>query len=261
MEISLKGKTALVTGASQGIGEAIARTYAEAGATVILSSRRVDRLETIAHEIRAGGGDARVAAADLAKGDEALALAAAAGPVDILVNNAAATLDIAPPMPIVSSTDELWDTTMTINLRSPYLLCRALGKGMAERRSGCIINISSTAGAERVLPWIGIYSTSKAALNVLTKVLALELGTFGVRANAISPGLIETPAIAEAPAAAAKAFYASIPLGRGGMPAEVAGVALWLASDQASYVTGQIITIDGGMTAGAFGMGTDSKDS
>jgi NAD(P)-dependent dehydrogenase (short-subunit alcohol dehydrogenase family) len=250
----LAGRSALVTGASQGIGAEIARVFAAAGASVVLTSRREGALEEVVRAIRADGGDARWITADLAHPVDVHALAERAGPIDVLVNNAAAHVAVAPPMPLLDTRDEHYDAVMAVNLRSPYLLARALGRGMAERGRGAIVNVSSVASTWTE-PGLALYGASKAALEALTRSLAIELAPSGVRCNAIAPGLVTTPAleIADVPVEQVRSM---IPIGRAGRASEIAAVALWLASDASSFVTGQVLIADGGMTLGPFGLGT-----
>ncbi len=248
------GKVALITGASQGIGAEIARRFARAGAAVLLSGRRAEALDGVAGEIRAHGGQARVLLADLADPAQTLTLARGAEPVDILVNNAAVHGHDIAVVPLIESRDQDLDAAFAVNVKSPYILMRELGRGMAGRGSGAIINISSVA-AHWAVARRGLYSASKAALNALTRALAVELGAAGVRCNAIAPGLVITPPWEGTDIA--ERLRPAIPLARPGLTSEVAATALWLASPEAAFITGQVIVVDGGMTLG-FARGPDA---
>jgi NAD(P)-dependent dehydrogenase (short-subunit alcohol dehydrogenase family) len=246
---SLAGKAALVTGASRGIGRAIALAYAEAGADVALLARSRAELEALSAEIRHGGRVAVVLPCDVTEADQVGPAVDRAleelGKVDILVNNAggplfnAAFLDIRP---------EGWRRVIELNLLSVVGFCQAVGAHMVERASGSIINIDSIGGSHPA-PLVGPYCAAKAAVVALTQVLAQEWGSAGVRVNAASPGWVRTDinrAVFERPELAAT-IAGRIPLRRWGEPADLIGVALWLGSDASSYVTGAHIAIDGGL--------------
>lgn len=246
---SLGGRTALVTGGSRGIGRAIAELFAQAGARVIVTSRNGADLEEVAASIRAAGGQAEAIPAHVGRIEDVEALLAELGrralQVDVLVNNAG----ISPLMkePFSGTSPELWQKVMDVNLRGPFLLTARLGRAMAERGSGSIINISST-GATRTTPLIGAYCVSKSALNTLTEVFAKEFGPRGVRVNTITCGLVET-AMGDWTIRNEKAYefcIAMTPLGRHAQPHEVASAALFLASGAASFVTGANLAVDGG---------------
>jgi NAD(P)-dependent dehydrogenase (short-subunit alcohol dehydrogenase family) len=244
----LSGKRALVTGASRGIGREIALKLARAGAEVILVSRTRAALETVAGEIRSAGGSAIVEPCDIADRRQLLDVAARAGTVDILVNNAAPDEKF---VPIVQPDDEHWEKTFAVNFTAPLLLTRELGRRMAANSCGSIINISSII-AQDPAPMLGAYVCSKSALEALTRLTAMELGGSGVRANAIAPGIVETELtqslLSDGPTW--QALKMAIPLGRAGLVEEVAEAALFLASDRSSFLTGQIIALDGGTSAG-----------
>ena len=244
---SLSGKTALVTGASRGIGRAIALGFAEQGADLVLSSRKLADLEAVAEEIRALGRDATVVPANVSRAEEIDALATTLDErglaVDVLVNNAGTN-------PVMSAIVDLepraWTKIMDTNLTGPFLLCRALAPGMARRGSGSIINVASNGGIQPA-PGIGAYCVSKAGLIHLTRCLAAELGPSGVRVNAIAPGLVETKfaaALFQGPGY--QEFLKRNPLHRHAQPEEIAGTALLLASDAGSYATGEVVVLDGG---------------
>jgi len=244
---SLSGKTALVTGASRGIGRAIALGFAEHGADLVLSSRKPADLEVVAEEIRALGRNATVVPANVSRAEEIDALATTLDErglaIDVLVNNAGTN-------PVMSAIVDLepraWTKIMDTNLTGPFLLCRALGPGMARRGSGSIINVASNGGIQPS-PGLGAYCVSKAALIHLTRCLAVELGPSGVRVNAIAPGLVETKfaaALFEGPGY--QQFLKTNPLRRHAQPEEIAGTALLLASNAGSYANGEVIVLDGG---------------
>jgi len=245
----LNGKTALVTGASRGIGRAIAIGLAEHGADVVLVSRRREGLEAVAEEITALGRRAEVIPAHTGREAEIDALAeevAARGlAVDILVNNAATN-------PVMSGLVDLdptaWRKILDTNLTGPFLMCRAFAPGMLERGAGSIVNVASNGGLS---PPAGIaaYGISKAGLIHLTRCLASELGPRGVRTNAIAPGLVETrfaSALFEGPGY--EAYVQRNPLRRHAQPEEIAGTVVLLASDAGSYANGEVIVLDGGGT-------------
>jgi NAD(P)-dependent dehydrogenase (short-subunit alcohol dehydrogenase family) len=246
----LEGRTALVTGASRGIGRAIALGMAEHGADLVLVSRRREGLEAVAHEVAALGRRADVIAANV--GEEAslealvAELDARALRVDVLVNNAATNPVMGPLLELELAA---WRKVFDTNLTGPFLLSRALGRRMAERGSGAIVNIASNGGVSPA-PGIGAYCTSKAALLHLTRCLAVELGPRGVRVNAIAPGLVETR-MAKALfdfEPGYRAFLQRNPLRRHAQPEEIAGAAVLLASDAGSYANGATLVLDGGVT-------------
>jgi NAD(P)-dependent dehydrogenase (short-subunit alcohol dehydrogenase family) len=245
---SLAGRRALVTGASRGIGRAIALAFAAAGARVALASRRPEGLEAVAREIAAAGGEALAVACHVGRRAEVDALvdrvAGAWGGIDVLVNNAGTNPAMAPTTEVAES---VWDKVLEVNLKGPFLLCRRVAPLMVAQRRGSIVNMSSVAGVEP-FPLLGAYSVSKAGLDSLTKVLARELGPAGVRVNALAPGLIDTQF--SAALMQSRAIYegtvAKTPLRRHGVPDDVVGAALFLASDASSFVTGQVILVDGG---------------
>ncbi|MBK8043143.1 MAG: glucose 1-dehydrogenase [Haliscomenobacter sp.] len=247
---SLQGKVAIITGASKGIGEAIAREFGRAGAKVVLSSRKQDALDSLAASLAEEGIEALAVAANVSKMDEIQQLTetciAHFGGVDILVNNAAANPVFGP----VEQT-EAWafDKIMDANLKGPFELSKGCLPSMKSRGGGSVINISSIGGL-RPEPMLGIYSVSKAALISLTKVLAKEWGAYGIRVNAICPGLIKTK-FSEAlwgNEAILNHMMGQLPIARVGTPEEIAALALFLASDASAYSTGSVFTADGGYT-------------
>ncbi len=244
----LDSRVAVVTGASRGIGRAIALGLAAAGADVVVASRKLPDLEPVAAEIRALGRRSLAVSAHTGRREDVERLVAATtrefGRLDVLVNNAATNPHFGP---LVDIAPEAWDKIMEVNVKGCLLLSQHAARAMMAQKSGSIINVSSTGGL-RVPTMIGAYGVSKAAVIMLTKVLARELGPFGVRVNAIAPGLIETR-FSEALWTNEEIlgrYLKTTPLGRTGKPDEMVGAVLYLASDASSYVTGHTIVLDGG---------------
>ena len=243
----LAGRTALVTGSTKGIGLAIARAFAREGARVAINARRAEDCDAVA---KAVGGVA--VPADLSSPDEVRRLAreataALGGVVDILVNNAGQPR-VAPAAELAEAD---YRTTLELNLNAAFLLSQAIGRGMLGRRRGVIINISSINGTVP-FPQRLAYCVSKAGLNMLTRVMAIEWAASGVRVNAIAPGYVETEIVKGLSARGIldrAALARRTPLGRLGDPDEIAAVAVFLASDEASYITGEVVTADGGWSA------------
>ncbi|WP_044563418.1 3-oxoacyl-[acyl-carrier-protein] reductase [Azospirillum sp. B4] len=239
----LTGKTALVTGASGGIGAAIARTLHQAGATVALSGTKVEALEALAAEL---GDRAVVVPANLSDpaAVEALAKDAEAklGQVDILVNNAGLTRDGL----ILRMKDEDWDSVIDVNLTAAFRLSRALVKGMMKRRWGRIIGITSIVGVTGNPGQVN-YAASKAGMIGMTKALAAEVASRNITANCVAPGFIATAMTDVLADAQKEKLTAGVPAGRLGTPDEIASAVLYLASTEAGYVTGQTLHVNGGM--------------
>ena len=239
----LDGKTALVTGASGGIGAAIARALHAQGASVVLSGTRLDVLEALAAEV---GPRAFACAADLRQAGAADALLAAAetaaGPLSILVNNAGLTRD----MLALRMKDEDWQAVLDVDLSAPFRLARAALRGMLRRRAGRIIQISSVVGATGNAGQAN-YAAAKAGLVGMSKALAQEVGSRGVTVNVVAPGFIETPMTDVLGEAQRAKLIEAIPLGRMGQPADVAAAVAYLASDEAAWVTGATLHVNGGM--------------
>jgi 3-oxoacyl-[acyl-carrier protein] reductase len=246
---SLEGKTALVTGASQGIGRACALALASAGARVALAARNEAKLAEVAAEIAAGGGTAQAFAIDIASEDSIKAGAKAAiahfGSIEILVNNAGITKDGL--MLRMKRAD--WDAVLSTNLTGTFLLTQALLSPMLKARWGRIINITSVVG-ETGQAGQANYVASKAGLIGLTKSLARELASRGITANAVAPGYIETAMTAVLDEKQREAMLTQIPLARAGTDQDVANAVRFLASDEAAYITGHVLDVNGGMYMG-----------
>jgi len=249
MTISLEGRVALVTGAGRGIGAAIARTLAEAGARVAVLSRTEANAQQVAQQITQAGGEALSIAADVADTDAVEnAISAVLNRwerLDILVNNAGVTRD----MLLLRMKDEDWDQVLTVNLRGAFVATRAALKPMLRQRWGRIVNISSVVGITGNAGQAN-YAASKAALIAFTRTVALEVGSRNITCNAIAPGLIETDMTRALPDNLREHALQRIPLGRFGAPEEVAFGVLFLCSELASYITGQVLILDGGLTVG-----------
>jgi 3-oxoacyl-[acyl-carrier protein] reductase len=235
---SLEGKLALVTGASRGIGRAIAVELAAAGAQVVVGYRSgAEEADSLVAEI---GG--RAVQADVADPEQAAGLVEEAGDLDILVNNAGLTRDGL----IARMSDEDWRTVLDTNLGGVFYTCRAAARGMMRRRSGAIVNLTSVVGLHGN-PGQTNYAASKAGIIGFTKSLARELAPRGVRANAVAPGYIQTALTDVLPEDVQQAILTNTPLARLGAPEDVAGAVRFLCSDEASFVTGEVLLVDGGL--------------
>ena len=235
---SLEGKTALVTGASRGIGRAIASELAAAGAAVVIGYRSgKDEAEALATEL-----GARAVQADVSNAEEAARLVAEAGDLDILVNNAGLTRDGL----LARMSDDDWRTVLETNLSSVFYTCRAVCRPMMKKRAGAIVNVSSIVGVHGNWGQTN-YAASKAGIIGFTKSLARELGSRNVRANVVAPGYVKTQLTDVLPEEATAAMLQNTPLGRLGEPEDVAGAVRFLCSDEASFITGEVILVDGGL--------------
>lgn len=246
----LKGKVAILSGASKGIGRSMALALAEAGASIVVSSRKLEAVQAVAEEIRERGGRAVPIACHMGSQPDIESLVAAAvkefGGVDIVVNNAATNPVFGP---VLNTDAATFDKIMDVNVKGPFQLMKAVHPIMEQRGGGSIINIASVGGISPE-PFLGIYSVSKAALISLTKVAAQEWGAAKIRVNVICPGLVQTKFSAAIWQNEAILNHAigTLPLGRMAQPDELAGMALFLASDAASYCTGGVYPVDGGHT-------------
>ncbi|HSS81950.1 MAG TPA: 3-oxoacyl-[acyl-carrier-protein] reductase [Gaiellaceae bacterium] len=235
---SLQGKTALVTGGSRGIGRAIALELARGGAQVVVGYRSgAEEAEAVAKE--AGG---RAVQADVSDPHEAKRLVEEAGDLDILVNNAGLTRDGL----LARMSDEDWRDVLETNLSSVFYTCRAVTRGMMKKRAGSIVNVSSIVGVHGNWGQTN-YGASKAGIIGFTKSLARELGSRGVRANVVAPGYVNTRLTDVLPEEAQQAMLTNTPLGRLGEPEDIAGAVRFLCSDEAAFITGEVLLVDGGL--------------
>ena len=249
--ITLAGKVAIITGASRGIGESIAEAFVEAGASVVLAARKPEALNAVAARLEAKGGKVLSVPTHTGKAEDVAALVRAAiakfGKVDVAVNNAATNPYFGP---MLDCPDSAFDKTFEVNVKGYFYLAREVVQHLQGRNApGSIVNIASIAGL-RAAPMQGVYGMTKAAILSMTQTLAFEVGGTGIRVNAIAPGLIETKfaaAIVQNDELRAH-VVGRTPLGRHGQPGEIAGAALYLASDSSSYVNGHTLVVDGGMT-------------
>jgi 3-oxoacyl-[acyl-carrier protein] reductase len=235
---TLEGKLALVTGASRGIGRAIAQELARAGADVVIGYRSgKDEAEQLASEI-----GARAVQADVSSVDDAKRLVDEAGDVDVLVNNAGLTRDGL----LARMSDDDWNTVLQTNLSSVFYTCRAVTRPMMKKRAGSIVNISSVVGVHGNWGQTN-YAASKAGIIGFTKSLARELGSRNIRANVVAPGYVKTQLTDVLPEEATAAMIQNTPLGRVAEPDEIAGAVRFLASEAAAFITGEVLLVDGGL--------------
>ena len=249
MVFPLEGKIVLITGGSRGIGKATALGFAKAGADVVIASRKLPDLEKVAEEIRGLGRESLAIAAHVGRLEDINNLVTKAVEkferIDILVNNAGTNLNLDSAL---DTQERAWDAVMNLNLKGLFFLSQAVARVMKAKGGGCIINVASMDGIRPgMLP---VYSISKAGVIMATKVMALEWAQFGIRVNVVAPGLVKTrfseyfwnnPEVWES-------WVSKIPMQRPAEPEEIAGMILYLASDAAGYVTGAVITVDGGAT-------------
>lgn len=243
----MKDRAAIVTGAGQGIGREIAISLAKHGAKVVVSDIS-DKVFEVAQEIEETGSQGLAVRCDVTKREEVEEMTRKAverfGKVDILVNNAG----IYPTKPFVEMTEQEWDKVLDVNLKGVFNCTKSVLPTMMDRKYGRIISLSSIAGSLVGFPNLVHYSASKAGIVGFTKTLALELAPYGINVNAVAPGPVETPGTSELGEEMYEQTKAAIPLGRWGHPKDIAGLVVFLASDESSFITGQCITIDGGYT-------------
>ncbi len=245
--MKVEGKTAVVTGAASGIGLATARELARAGAAVIVADINREAGEQAAADLRAGGARATFLPLDVASDASIQQFAAAAtaftGQVDILVNSAG----WGKIQPFMENTPDFWQRVIAINFSGPVALTHALLPGMMERKHGRIVNISSDAGRVGSLGET-VYAGAKAGLIGFTKSLSREMARHGINVNCVCPGPTDTPLLAAVPEKHREAFQRAIPMRRFGQPSEIADAVLFFASDRSTYITGQVLSVSGGLT-------------
>jgi NAD(P)-dependent dehydrogenase (short-subunit alcohol dehydrogenase family) len=244
------GQVAIVTGAGRGLGSLIAQTLARAGAHVVAVSRTETDLEALVAEVRDNGGSALPVVADVTKSDDVARMVQAAqaqlGGIDILVNNAGTAIRKLPE----ELTEADWDLQMDVNVKSAFLCSQAAGQLMREQRSGCIINMASVLGMVGLPRFLG-YCTAKGALIQFTRALAVAWAPYNIRVNAIAPGFMDTPQMQyrKADPVLSEEVLQNVPMHAWGDPSGVAAAALYLASPAATFMTGHVLTLDGGYTA------------
>jgi NAD(P)-dependent dehydrogenase (short-subunit alcohol dehydrogenase family) len=251
----LDGQVAIITGASRGIGEAMARAMSAAGASVVLAARKPEALEAVAQQLRDAGGKALAVPTHTGRPEAVAALVDAAlkafGKVDILVNNAATNPHFGP---MITADETVFQKTVDTNLKGTFELSRRVAVHLQERQApGCILNISSVLGMQSSA-MMGVYGVTKAGLISMTKTMAQELGPLGIRVNAVAPGLIKTQfasALTENETTRDQAVSRT-PLGRLGAPEDLGNAAVFLCSDAARFITGHVLVVDGGLTLNAF---------
>ena len=241
--MSFEGQTVLITGSTSGIGQAAAEAFAARGAEVVVSGRDLIRGAAVVDEITQAGGHARFIAADLGSSDDLLRLARDAGDVDVLVNNGG----VFPFGATHETSPEEIRSVLEINVAAPFVLAGALAPGMVSRGRGAIVNVS-TMVASFGMAGAAAYGSSKAAVELLTKAWAAEYGPSGGRVNAGAPGPTRTPGT-DAMGEGFEAFVATVPLGRAAAPAEIANTIVYLASEEAAFINGAVVPVDGGRVA------------
>ena len=246
---SVEGRVTIITGASLGIGNALARGFAASGAAVVLVARSASDLDTAVRELESYRGKALAVPADVTDEAQVSEMVRrtqdAFGRIDVLINCAGGT-GADRSIPTLEMDVGVWKRIMDLNLKSAYLCCQAVGRVMADQRRGSMINFSSGTG---VHPVHGMthYGPAKAGINQLTRMLSVELGCYNIRVNAISPGLIDTETERKyMPPASFEKYRRAVPLGRVGQPSDILGLALFLASDASAYISGTIIPVSGG---------------
>jgi NAD(P)-dependent dehydrogenase (short-subunit alcohol dehydrogenase family) len=256
--LSLSGKVAIVTGASRGIGEAIAMAFSEAGAKLVLSSRKMENVGPVAEKVNAGGGRAIAIAAHAGHPDEVAKLVAAAmsefGAIDIAVNNAGTSIHFGP---VFTADEAVWDKTFQTNLKGYVFLCKEVVPVMRKQGHGKIINVASAAGMVP-FPGMGVYGSIKAAIIMFTKYLAVEVGPYGIQVNAIAPGTVRTRLMDTAWQISSAVGGDTVeqtaqatPLRRVGQVEDIVGAALYLASPASDFTSGSVLVVDGGYSIGA----------
>jgi NAD(P)-dependent dehydrogenase (short-subunit alcohol dehydrogenase family) len=245
----LEGRVALITGAGGGIGEATARRFAREGATVVVNDVDVEPARGVVADLQKSGARALSIAADVTKRADVEAMVhrivGEFGRLDVLVNNAGINRDAMSH----KMTEEQWDQVLTVNLKGTFLCAQAVLVGMRERGWGRVINTSSIGAFGNIGQ--ANYAASKAGVIGLTRTLALEYAKFGITVNCVAPGPVMTRMLASVPEAIREKIVARVPTGRIARPEEIAGVHVFLASEDAAYITGQVLVVDGGMTVGA----------
>lgn len=241
-----ESKTVLITGAARGIGRAIAEKFAAAGANLALCDLKAEWLKETAEAAAGMGSTVRCYSVDVSNGGQVQETVSAVlkdfGKIDVLVNNAGITKDGF----LVRMSEEDWDAVMSVNLKGTFLFSKAIAKPMMKQKSGCMVNIASIIGLIGNAGQCN-YGASKAGVIALTKSSAKELASRGIRVNAVAPGFIKTQMTDALPDDIQQKMLAAIPMGRFGLPEDVANVVLFLASDASAYMTGQVLTISGGM--------------
>jgi NAD(P)-dependent dehydrogenase (short-subunit alcohol dehydrogenase family) len=247
--MKLKDKVAIVTGAGRGIGEGVALRFAAEGAKIVCVDVNMEDADGTVEAIKAKGSDAVAVKCDVSKAAETEAMAAAAldafGTVDILVNNAGLIRDAQ----LKNMTEEMWDLVLNVNTKGPFLCCKAVTPVMVEKKYGKIVNLSSRAALGNFGQ--ANYSAAKAGVIALTRTLALEMARHNINVNCIAPGYIDTPLMKGLPEKVIARILAGTPLGRAGKPADIAAAALFLVSDEASFITGQTLFVCGGRSLGS----------